>query len=333
MGPGGPVGPARTGPARRGRNLRPPLPQLRPHADRDGTGSPRHSASGAGAHPVRAAGARGDPGPRHGRRARRQPGIALHRRIHRRVVPRRARRRAAACPRAGEPRDGPHRSRRRLRRRGGRRHGLDPRRLPRRRPHRRDQGAVHQRRHRSFRRLRRQFHQADAGGRIRRHGGGPDRASARPARRHPGRAALRRRDGRAAAPGVGPPQGRRRCTAHRPRRPRRLRQGLALHAGARYRRADRRHLRHQPAFHHGAGRHAFVRARRLFRARHLWRGAAGEVPASTHAARARGGAGRGDARRAAVRLVRGAARPASISPCSRSPSPRSCGRSCSSGRK
>ncbi len=67
---------------------------------------------------------------------------------------------------------------------------------------------------------------------------------------------------------------------------------FALYAGARHRRADRRHLRHQPAFHHGAGRHAFVRPRRLFRARHLWRGTAGEIPARADAARAGGGAGR-----------------------------------------
>ena len=66
---------------------------------------------------------------------------------------------------------------------------------------------------------------------------------------------------------------RRRGAAHRPRLPCRHRKSIALHPGARNRRADRRHLRRQPAFHHGAGRHAFVRARRLFRARHLWRGA------------------------------------------------------------
>ncbi len=152
------------------------------------------------------------------------------------------------------------------------------------------------------------FHQADAGGRIRGDGGGADRAPARAPRRHPRCAALRRHDGSAAAPGLSPSQSRRRRTAHRPRGPRRLRHGLALHAGARHRRADRRHLRHQPAFHHGPRRHAFVRACRLFRARHLWGGAAGEIPESTDAARARGRTGRRDARRAAVRLVRGAAR-------------------------
>ena len=51
---------------------------------------------------------------------------------------------------------------------------------------------------------------------------------------------------------------------------------LALFADPRHRRADRGDLRGLAAFHHGAGRHAFVRPRRLFRPRRLWRGAAGE---------------------------------------------------------
>ena len=54
---------------------------------------------------------------------------------------------------------------------------------------------------------------------------------------------------------------------------------LALSADPRHRRADRGDLRHLAAFHHGAGRHAFVRPRRLFRPRRLWRGAAGEMAA------------------------------------------------------
>ena len=67
------------------------------------------------------------------------------------------------------------------------------------------------------------------------------------------------------------------------------------------------HLRHLAAFHHGAGRHAFVRPRRLFRARRLWRGAAGEMAGGADGACARGGAAGRAGRRAAVRLVRGAA--------------------------
>ena len=52
---------------------------------------------------------------------------------------------------------------------------------------------------------------------------------------------------------------------------------LALCAGARHRRADRGAVRHQPAFHHGARRDAFVRPCRLFRPRRVWRGAGGEM--------------------------------------------------------
>src|SRR5476651_2783981 len=61
------------------------------------------------------------------------------------------------------------------------------------------------------------------------------------------------------------------------------------------------------AFHHGAGRHAFVRPRRLFRARRLWRGAAGEMAGRADGLRARSGAADRARRRAAVRLVRRAA--------------------------
>ena len=86
-----------------------------------------------------------------------------------------------------------------------------------------------------------------------------------------------------------------------------LAKNLALYAGAGHRRADRHPVRHQPAFHHGAGRHAFVRARRLFRPRRLWRGVAGQVAGRADGRGARRRAGRGAAWRAAVRLVRGAA--------------------------
>ena len=61
------------------------------------------------------------------------------------------------------------------------------------------------------------------------------------------------------------------------------RAALSLCAGARHRRADRRAVRRQPAFHHGARRHAFVRPRRLFRPRRLWRGAARQVLRDQHA--------------------------------------------------
>jgi hypothetical protein len=54
---------------------------------------------------------------------------------------------------------------------------------------------------------------------------------------------------------------------------------FALHDGADDRPADRRAVRHQPALHHGPGGHAFLRPRRVLRARCLRRGAAGALAA------------------------------------------------------
>ena len=130
-----------------------------------------------------------------------------------------------------------------------------------------------------FRRLHRQFLQAHAGRRIPGDGGGADRAALRPARPAAGRGAQ----------SVAEPRTR---SARPPRRSSSLGVAVAasllallplldahvaLRAGARHRRADRGAVRHQPALHHGAGRHAFVRPCRLFRPRRLWRGAAGQV--------------------------------------------------------
>ena len=84
-------------------------------------------------------------------------------------------------------------------------------------------------------------------------------------------------------------------------------QGFAVCAGARHRRADRDPVRDLAAFHHGSRRHALVRPCRLFRARRLWRGADGEVSRGADAGRPDRGAGRGAHGRAAVRLVRGTA--------------------------
>ena len=77
----------------------------------------------------------------------------------------------------------------------------------------------------------------------------------------------------------------------------------AVRAGARRRCADRGSVRDQPAFHHGAGRHAFLRPCRLFRPRRLWRSPCREMAcgADGHGARAR--AGRGRFWRVAVWLV------------------------------
>ena len=78
--------------------------------------------------------------------------------------------------------------------------------------------------------------------------------------------------------------------------------------GARHRRADRGPVRHQPAFHHGPGRHAFVRPCRLFRPWRLRRSAAGQVRRDCRCwARSLLAPLVAARRRAAVRLVRGAA--------------------------
>ena len=95
----------------------------------------------AHAHALRPAGAGGDARPRDGRRARRQSGAAVHRRVCARRRARRLRRRTAGGARAGQSRHRPHRHQRRFRGGGGRRHGLDQRGLFGRRHHRRGQSA------------------------------------------------------------------------------------------------------------------------------------------------------------------------------------------------
>src|SRR5262249_11115633 len=102
-------------------------------------------------------------------------------------------------------------------------------------------------------------------------------------------------------------QARRRRSARRPSAAPVRKQGLALCAGARHRRADRDPVRDLAAFHHGSGRHAFLRPRRLFWPRRLWRGADGEVFGGADPGRTHGRAARGAHGRVAVRLVRGAA--------------------------
>ncbi len=307
VGSAGSAGPARARPHRRGRNPRPPSAELRPVPHRRRPGGAAGPAFRAGAQPLRAAGARRHAGPRDGRRARRQPGHAVHRGVCARRGLGRARRRAAARARAGQSRHRPHRHQRRLRRRRGRRHGLDHRRLSRRRADRRGEGAVHRHRPGAHRRLCGQFLQAHFGRRIPGDGGGADRAALWPARPGAGGGALGRRPGRPDPPGRDGPEGVRRhraraldCAAVAGER-------FALHAGARHRRLDRRAVRSLAAFHHGAGRHAVLRPRRLFRPRRLWRGAAGEMARPSHGPRACRRAHRRAPRRAAVRLVRGAA--------------------------
>ena len=245
---------------------------------------------------------------------------------------RRLRRRAAGRARAGQSRHRPGGDQRRLRGGGGRRHGLDQRGLSRRRHHRRGQSHLHRHRRGGFRLRQREFLQAHAGRRIPGDGGGADRAPLRPARPRASRGALDRRAGRADPPGDARAQGAWAGGAGAAVVPAAAGAELALFADPRHRRADRGDLRDLAAFHHGAGRHAFVRPRRLFRARRLWRGAAGEMARRADGPRARRRAFGGAGRRAAVRLVRRAALRRLSRHAHIGLSRRSSGRRCSSGR-
>ncbi len=227
LGPRRPARAARARTARLGRDPRPQLSELRPVPDGDRSGRPAAAPSDAGEDPVRPPDPRRHPGPRDGRRARRQPGDAVHRRVHARRLPGRLRRRAAGRARAGQSVARPDRDRRGVRRRGGRRHGLDHRRLPRRRHHRRGQGAVHRHRRGAFRRLHGQLLQAHAGGGVHRDGDRADRAALRPARPPAGRRAQSGRDRGSDPAGDDAAQARRRrgagracCCCRSPTRPR-----------------------------------------------------------------------------------------------------------------
>ena len=101
------LGPARAGPVGLGRDPRPPVPGLRPVPDRRRPGGARPGVAAAHAHALRHAGARRHARPRDGQRARRQPGLAVHRGVRARRPARRPGRRAAAAARAGHARDGP----------------------------------------------------------------------------------------------------------------------------------------------------------------------------------------------------------------------------------
>ncbi len=139
-----------------------------------------------------------------------------------------------------------------------------------RRHHRRGQGALHRHRRGRFRLHHGEFLQAHAGRRIPGDGGGADRAALRPARPRARRGALDRRAGGADAAGDTDAEGARRRGAGAAVVPAAAGAELAVSLDPRHRRADRGAVRDLAAFHHGAGRHAFVRARGLFRARRLW---------------------------------------------------------------
>ena len=203
LGPGGSARAARAGHARRDRYPRPTVAELRPVPDRDRPAVLMALQLAACAHALRPAGARGDAGPRDGRRARRQSGGAVHRGVCPRRGACRARRRAAAR-RASRP-ISPWTSPRSATRSSSSWSAAWAR----------ITGAyvaavliaevkalciAHRRR--QFRLCRCQFLQADAGRRVPGHGGGADRAAVGPAR--PAAGAVRR-----------PPSLRSRCARRR----------------------------------------------------------------------------------------------------------------------
>ena len=124
-----PRAPGLAGAVGSGRQARAVLRSLPHRARTAGAGA---SVAHASSHALGRAGARRDAGPRHGRRARRQSEVAVHRRLRARHVSRRPRRRAAGAARSGRPHDGPAHHRRDFRRRGDRRPGIDRRRFRRR---------------------------------------------------------------------------------------------------------------------------------------------------------------------------------------------------------
>ena len=83
------------------------FPDLRPVPDRGRAGGAGPAVAAADAHALGHAGARRHAGPRDGQRARRQPGLAVHRRVCAGCDAGRPGRRAAAAARTGHARDGP----------------------------------------------------------------------------------------------------------------------------------------------------------------------------------------------------------------------------------
>ena len=264
----------RAGAVRCGRHPGPALSQLRFAVDRRRPAGAGRAVAAAQAHPLGHAGARGDAGPRNGRCARREPGLAVHQRVRTRRDARGLGRRAATAARAGfaQPRSIDHW--RRFRRRRGRRHGLDPGGLCRRAADRRDQGDVRRAGHGPGFWCRFQFFQAHAGGRISGDGCragvaalGLDGAAA-------GAQPKQRGDRAAASPCEPAVAGRCRTGGCRLAAAAAGHDRQPLCHGARDRLADRRVVRRQPALHHGAGGHALFRPCCLLRAGGLRRRAA-----------------------------------------------------------
>ena len=149
------------------------------------------------------AGARRDAGPRDGRRARRQPAVALHVGVRTRHLSRRARRRAADAARARQPEPRPRADRRGFRRRRRRWHGLGVRRVRRRGADRDGQGVLHRRRLDRPVRHAVSAQQADPRRRVPRDGGRAGLAAVGPVRQAAGCRARRGRARDAAAAAAG----------------------------------------------------------------------------------------------------------------------------------
>ena len=292
LGSAGPARTARAGLPQLRHHLRQPLSNLRAVPDRARAHRAGRAVAAVQPDALGHAGAGGDARPRDGGRAGRQPAPAVHLGVLPGLVPRRSRRRAAAAARGREPAHGPVDHRRSLRGGGGRRA---------RQRHGRLSGGGAHRRHARVRHP--DLSQDHAGAGVPDHGGGADRAAARPD--GPQDAAWARTVRRPASRCCRPPTREIKIIGAAAlaiagggtAAARQLRRQPADRAG------DPDAVRRQPAFHDGAGRTRLVRPCRLFRSRRLRRGAGRQMARRTHGggAAVRAVSGRPGGRR--VRLV------------------------------
>ena len=290
MGAAGSAGPPRTGPARRGGCAGRAVSALRPGADRHRRRRSAAVVAVVPTHPVRRAGPGRDGGPRDGRRAGRQPALAVHRGVLPGLRPGWAGWCAAGAAGERQSQHGPGDHFRGFRRRGGGWAGIAAR---------GGAGGLADRPVAGLRHPGLSAHHAGAG--VPGHGRGAGgatlwvagQAAGRPCReRDTARAAARRADGAGQGGGRGGTWTVRRA-ATLPGR---------LCAGGVERTRHRRAIRRQPALHHGAGRHGELWPRRLFRRWRLCRRLAGQACRGPHGGGPAGGAFRSRAGRAAIRL-------------------------------
>ncbi len=290
LGSRGPAGAARAGIARLARYSRLALSSIRSGPDRDRSGSDGGALAAAHPNPLGHSGASRHAGPRDGRGAGGQPGVALHRRIRAGRGARGPGRRARDPAPAGAAFARHRRHLRRFRGRGRRRDGKHSGSLSRGPADRRDQGPVHR---------------------------------TRPVQAHPGRRVRgdgdRARAAAAGAPGetLGKLAPRGRCRTASPLRarvecsradrrggPRRSSaRHDGLHAGPRDRHLRPGALRREPALHSGPRRHGVLRARGVPGLGRVRRGSAARESRMADGGGARRGADRRGRGRGALRLV------------------------------